>query len=237
MSLEVRHWPGPAAFLLVHGLASNARTWDGVAERLAAAGRGVVAVDQRGHGRSDKPDDGYDFATLTGDLVTVVTALNMAPVVAVGQSWGGNVVVELAACHGAIVRGVAGVDGGTIELSQRFDSWADASKALSPPHLEGMLRDKIEDEMRRMHGDWPEAGIQGALANFETRDDGTVAPWLSRDRHMRILRELWHHRPSAVLPTLTAPVLLVDATDHGADHDIHAQKPDLVARLLLERFP
>ncbi len=57
--------PGPAPFLLVHGLASNARTWDGVAARLAAEGHPVVAIDQRGHGLSDKPDDGYDYATVT----------------------------------------------------------------------------------------------------------------------------------------------------------------------------
>ena len=46
-------------FLLVHGLSSNARLWDGVGRRLAAAGHQVVAVDQRGHGRSEQVADGY----------------------------------------------------------------------------------------------------------------------------------------------------------------------------------
>ena len=41
-------------FLLVHGLSSNARLWDGTARLLAAAGHQVVAVDQRGHGRSEQ---------------------------------------------------------------------------------------------------------------------------------------------------------------------------------------
>ena len=49
-------------FLLVHGLSSNARTWDGVAAGLAAAGHEVVAVDQRGHGHSDSATDGYTTA-------------------------------------------------------------------------------------------------------------------------------------------------------------------------------
>ncbi|HEY5472951.1 MAG TPA: alpha/beta fold hydrolase, partial [Candidatus Limnocylindrales bacterium] len=40
-----------APFLLVHGLASNARLWDGVARRLTEAGHRSVAVDLRGHGR------------------------------------------------------------------------------------------------------------------------------------------------------------------------------------------
>ncbi len=42
-------------FVLVHGLASNARLWDGVATALVAAGHPVFAVDLRGHGRSSKP--------------------------------------------------------------------------------------------------------------------------------------------------------------------------------------
>ncbi len=58
-----------APFLLVHGLASNARMWDGVGEELARLGHPSVAIDQRGHGRASKPDDGYDFGTLTNDLL------------------------------------------------------------------------------------------------------------------------------------------------------------------------
>ncbi len=36
----------PVPFLLVHGLASNARLWDGVAQHLAKRGHRVVAIDQ-----------------------------------------------------------------------------------------------------------------------------------------------------------------------------------------------
>jgi alpha-beta hydrolase superfamily lysophospholipase len=51
--LAVRRWRADGApILLVHGLASNARTWDGVAEALVAAGHDVAAVDLRGHGAS-----------------------------------------------------------------------------------------------------------------------------------------------------------------------------------------
>ena len=61
--LHVRHWPGEpdrTPFLLVHGLSSNARLWDGVATRLAAAGYPAYAVDLRSHGESERPPDGYD---------------------------------------------------------------------------------------------------------------------------------------------------------------------------------
>ena len=75
--------------LLVHGLASNARTWDGVAATLAAAGHEVVALDQRGHGRSEQAADGYSTAQCAADLVQLIELLGFtgerAPVVA-GQS-------------------------------------------------------------------------------------------------------------------------------------------------------
>ena len=59
VSLHARDWGGNGqAVVLLHGLASNARIWDGVAPRLAGAGLRVVALDQRGHGASDQPASG-----------------------------------------------------------------------------------------------------------------------------------------------------------------------------------
>src|SRR5262249_809727 len=126
--------------LLVHGLASNAHLWDGVSEHLAKAGHPVAAVDQRGHGRSSKPDAGYDFPTLTADLLLLLDALHWtgagAPWVA-GQSWGANVVMELAVLCPESTTGLVLVDGGSIELASRFADWATCAAALAPPRLEG----------------------------------------------------------------------------------------------------
>ncbi|MDQ1426431.1 MAG: lipase, partial [Acidimicrobiaceae bacterium] len=97
VTLVVRRHDGDGRpFLLVHGLASNARLWDGVADHLAAADHAVVTVDQRGHGQSSKPDHGYDFATVVADLVALIDALDLDRPIVAGQSWGGNVVLELA---------------------------------------------------------------------------------------------------------------------------------------------
>ena len=101
-----------AGFLLVLGLASNARLWDGVAHRLAGAGRTAVAIDLRGHGRSDKPDTGYDFATISEDLRLLIGAIGLDRPVLVGQSWGANVVLDFAVRHPDLTRGIVLVDGG-----------------------------------------------------------------------------------------------------------------------------
>lgn len=230
VNLHVRTWEDGTAtpFLLVHGLASNARLWDGTAAALHAAGHPVAAIDLRGHGLSDKPDDGYDFATVTGDILDVVDGLGWSRPVVVGQSWGGNVVIDLAARHPGATTGVACVDGGTIDLRARFERWEECAVALAPPQIAGTPVAAIEAMLRQLHPEWPETGIQGALACFEVHHDGTVAPWLTRDRHLRILRALWEHDPGALYPSITDPVLLCPAAD--GDHDWTARKRDEIER-------
>ena len=266
VALHVRRWDGGdrRPMLLVHGLASNARLWDGVAHHLRAAGHPVAAVDQRGHGRSSTPDDGYDMGGVVEDLRRLLAHLDERlgwdrPVVA-GQSWGGNVVVELAATHPGLTAGVVGVDGGAIELAERFESWEACAAALRPPNLVGTARADLERMLRSSHPDWPDSGIQGTLACFEVRDDGTIAPWLTLERHLLVLRGLWEHRPSQRFAVIEEPVLLLGA-DAGAggdwheakvqghavaaaslrrgrvewlrgDHDLHAQHPERVADVL-----
>src|SRR3954454_23357094 len=100
LNLHILRWDAAqddVPFLLVHGLASNARTWMGVGRALAEAGHPVVAVDQRGHGLSEKPTTGYGFDEVTADLRALIEALGLRRPVIAGQSWGGNVVLELAA--------------------------------------------------------------------------------------------------------------------------------------------
>lgn len=247
--------PHRIPFLFVHGLASNARLWDGVGDELAAHGHASSAVDQRGHGGSDKVSNGFDFATLVDDLDAVIAATFDRPVIAVGQSWGGNVVLELAAARPQLVSGVVCVDGGFIKLSDSFTSWDAVSEQLAPPPLEGMLRTDLELGMRRWLNDFPPSGIAAQLANYQELDDGTVRPHLARDSHMTILRFLWEHDPDALAARVHQPVLViaasggVEGTSGRADefakqlrsgsvvwmdahHDVHAQYPEDVAELL-----
>jgi pimeloyl-ACP methyl ester carboxylesterase len=228
VSLHALVWRGGAerAFLLVHGLSSNCRTWEGVASQLHDAGHPVAAVDLRGHGQSDKPDEGYDFRSMTADLRAVIAALGFERPVVVGQSTGGNLAVELARRSSGCLSGVVGIDGGVIELSTRWPRWEDCESALAPPRLAGTPVAKVRESMRRAHPDWSDWGLEATLANLEVLADGTIRPWLTHDRHIRLLRALWEHRPSEFLDDLDVPVLLI--------HAAHVQQPAAVADLLLQ---
>jgi pimeloyl-ACP methyl ester carboxylesterase len=59
----------------------------------------VVAVDQRGIGLSDKPEDGYDTGTLAGDLVKLMDALGHPRFALYGTDVGMPIAYALAADH------------------------------------------------------------------------------------------------------------------------------------------
>jgi len=219
VELSFREWdrPMPAdsgprrlPLLLLHGLASAAIIWDLTAPLLARERR-VVALDQRGHGQSDKPNDGYDFATIVADALAAAEALGFGERFAVaGHSWGANVALELAAAHPERVAALALVDGGFGMLRQRPGAtWEDVSRNLAPPQFAGTPAETYLGWVRSSIPRWrPELG-DIALSIVELRPDGTVGPRLARANHMRILRAMWDEDPDAIFGAIRAPVLYV----------------------------
>lgn len=257
VELTVDLFPGDGLpFLLVHGLSSNARLWDGVAARLGEAGHPCILVDQRGHGRSTRTGDGYDFATLGRDLARVVDATVGGAVVAVGQSWGGNVVLEFARRYPDLALGVVCIDGGFIDLKAEFDTWESAWDRLAPPAFDGMGWAELRARAAARFVGWPTWAVEAQLANFEELPDGTVRPRLPRETHEVILQHLWNHEPDRAAVEVEVPILVVAVDDDTpgkkgrverfagrvphcrvvwarGHHDLHAERPELVADLLM----
>jgi len=92
--------------LLVHGWPENWYAWRLLMPALARDFE-VVAVDQRGIGLTDKPQDGYDTGTLAGDLVALMEALGHQRFAVVGHDTGLIIGYALAADHPDRVERVA----------------------------------------------------------------------------------------------------------------------------------
>ncbi len=209
LNFHVLDWGGHGKWLVgLHGLASQAHIWDLVAPRLSDAFH-VVAVDQRGHGLSDKPDSGYDFATITSDLDAILTAQKIDRAVLAGHSWGGNVALQYAVDHPDRVSGLVLIDGGFLQIGDRLD-WPTVEKFLEPPDLIGTPLDEFRAGMKLWMGAaWsPEAGAI-TLQNFDVREDGTIAPRLRKANHMQVVRAIWEHRPSELWAQVQCPVLMI----------------------------
>ena len=84
--------------LLVHGWPQTWYAWRLLMPALARDFT-VVAIDQRGIGLSDKPQDGYDTGTLASDLVAVMDALGHQRFAMYGTDVGMPIAYALAADH------------------------------------------------------------------------------------------------------------------------------------------
>jgi len=91
---------GPAngdLIVLLHGWPQTWYTWRNVMPALAGAGYRVVAVDYRGAGESEKPQGGYDKATMAADIRALVRELGGSHVNLVGRDIGVMVAYAYAA--------------------------------------------------------------------------------------------------------------------------------------------
>ncbi|MGB8645529.1 MAG: alpha/beta hydrolase [Anaerolineae bacterium] len=213
LNFHYRDWGGQGTpMVLLHGLASTAHIYDLVAPLLAEHFR-VAALDQRGHGESDKPETGYGFGEIGADLLAFLDAMQFARPVLVGHSWGGNGVLQFAAAHPDRAGALVMIDGGFIDMQSNPEmTWERTREQLAPPQLAGMNVEEFRNRIKKWTGRmWSAEVEQVVLANFEILPDQTIRPRLSFDRHMQILRALWEQRPPELYPEIRCPVLLLPA--------------------------
>ena len=79
--------------VLCHGFPESWYSWRHQIPVLAKAGYHVVAPDQRGYGKSDKPHEieEYNIFKLTGDIIGLVQALGKKEAIIIGHDWGAPV--------------------------------------------------------------------------------------------------------------------------------------------------
>ncbi|OWW05200.1 alpha/beta hydrolase [Rhizobium sp. R72] len=78
---------GPTVILL-HGGLGNAGNWGNQVPALIAAGRQVVVIDSRGHGRSTRDTRPFHYAQMAEDVLTVMDRLELEEAALVGWSDG-----------------------------------------------------------------------------------------------------------------------------------------------------
>jgi pimeloyl-ACP methyl ester carboxylesterase len=222
LKFHVIDWGGRGDWIvLLHGLASQAHIWDLVAPKLIDSFR-VIAIDQRGHGLSDKPETGYDFASITHDLDRILAASAIERTILIGHSWGGNVAVQYAVDQPSRVSGLVLVDGGFLQIPDHVD-WPTAEKMLEPPDLIGTPVAEFRANLKIWQGAaWSPRAEDIIMHNFEVRADGTIAPHLKKSNHMQVVRALYEHHPSELWARVQCPVLMLPAVA-SPPYDARAQ--------------
>jgi pimeloyl-ACP methyl ester carboxylesterase len=134
---------GGIPIVFCHGFPELAFSWRHQIAALAAAGRWVIAPDQRGYGLTERPDavEAYDIEALTGDLVGLLDHLGAEKAVFCGHDWGGIVVWQMALRHPERTAGVIGLNTPLIPRPP-FDPIA-------------IFRQRLGDEMYMVHFQTP----------------------------------------------------------------------------------
>ncbi|RVD37785.1 alpha/beta hydrolase, partial [Mesorhizobium sp. M8A.F.Ca.ET.023.02.2.1] len=87
IALNVRETGNGPLMLFFHGITSNSAVFTPLMARLSDRFT-TVAVDQRGHGLSDKPESGYEANDYADDIAGLIRTLDRGPAILVGHSLG-----------------------------------------------------------------------------------------------------------------------------------------------------
>lgn len=199
--------------LLLHGLMGRASHWASTARWLSGRHR-AVALDQRGHGRSDKPPEApYTREAYVSDAEAVIEQLGLAPVTLIGHAMGALTAWQLAAKRPDLVGGLIICDMRASALgaaSQR--EWDDWFRTWPVPFatLSDVRKWFAEDDP------WLERPSPGRGEFFAEvmaeRADGW-RPVFSR-RQMLVSRETWVHDAHwEELAQVRCPTLVVRGLD------------------------
>lgn len=154
MIQETRRW-GPASkdsVVCLHGVAHHGGVFERLGKRLAERGHSVVAVDLRGHGKSDRKPP-WNTETHVDDLQETIDALEIETATLIGHSFGGRIAAAFAVQAPETVRRLGLLDAGL---------GIDPDRALRSAEIERL--------------DWSFATVDGAVNAFLSSDSMVAAP-------------------------------------------------------------
>lgn len=214
-----------APVLLIMGLGMNATGWWRTVPVLVQAGLQVLAFDNRGVGRSERPPGPYSVAQMADDAAAVLDAAGVQRAHVYGISLGGMIAQELALRHPLrVARLVLGATtpGGARAISppeRTLRFFASRGQMTAEESVWASVPYNYAPRTRREHGDWIAQDIVQRL-RFPVQADGyqaQLAAALGHDAYER-------------LASVSAPTLV-----------LHGQQDAMIdpgnARLLAQLIP
>jgi lipase len=130
---------GPDPVVCLHGITAQHRAFNAAARYLGPS-RGLVGVDLRGRGGSDKPESGYGLEAHASDVARVLDHLGLESAVLVGHSMGGFVALKTALEFPERVRALVLLDGGWPRVETRAEEMTEEEKEEAAALEEGLAR-------------------------------------------------------------------------------------------------
>jgi pimeloyl-ACP methyl ester carboxylesterase len=170
-SLRYLERPGKGTpLVLLHGLGDSADQFEPVAKRLPD-NRRLLALDQRGHGGSFKPDGGYSPFDFADDVKVFLDALDIPSAHLFGHSMGGRNALLLAALHPDRARCLVLGDIGPEEDPADIEATRSFFDALPDRFA---TSEEARAHLRRRKPGYSEKNLELLMRNLESAPDGTL---------------------------------------------------------------
>jgi len=206
--------------VFVHGWTLSSAIWRGQLDWLAGQGLRAIAYDRRGHGQSAKPETGYDYETLSGDLATVLEQLDLKEVTLVGHSMGSGEVVRYLARHGTTRVARVMLVGPTTPFA--------LETADNPEGVDKAIYDEL---VAALQADRPAYMTSGMPAFLGAHPDKATVDWAmaialqaTLDAEVQCLRALTETDFRPDLAAVTVPTRIVYGTADAPIIPVHARR-------------
>jgi len=141
--------------ILIHPFAASAEIWEPLVKDLSQNYQ-LIAMDCRGHGKSEKPHDPKQYGIeMVNDVVRLMDHLGIKKSIIIGYSMGGSIAMKMLTEHPDRIR--LAVIGGSLGFT-KYESEHDEVPLLGPNLLSGMPLS--EAMIASAPPDWPKPGPQ-----------------------------------------------------------------------------
>lgn len=143
--------------ILLHGGTATVSSWYGHIPTYAKHFR-TIAVDSRGHGKTDNPANELNYATMADDVAAFIQALGLNAPIVLGFSDGAQIALELGIRHPAQARALV-LGGAYYRFSEQYqaglrsfgfegpDSWnANTIRAVSEEWANSLQQEHTRDD-------------------------------------------------------------------------------------------
>jgi esterase len=208
LRLHCLDWGGRTGqtLLLLHGFMGHAHVWDDLAATLRS-GYHVIALDQRGHGKSQWSAEGaYGLEDHFADLAQIMERLNLDNLVLIGHSMGGRNALFFAACRPEKVQGLIVIDSRPGSNPRSADALRQLLKVLP---LQAASLDEIVSSIHKHYpGISPEICYHLATYGYRKTAEGKYIPKCDPQMSLRCenqgccVEEIWSFLKNVTCPTL-----------------------------------
>jgi N-formylmaleamate deformylase len=204
--------------VLIHGITDDGLCWAPVAEVLANE-YDITMVDVRAHGKSDAPDDGYDYKTIATEIVGLINELKLEHPVVMGHSMGAMISLTLAGLFPKLPRAII------LEDSPAF--WRTRPPSQEDLDFRSGMRLWFNDVKRKTHDEL----LKAVRSDNPNWPEAELGPWIDSKHRFSLKITQLIDAPDAIpanfpslLKQVTCPTLVITAgTERGAsltDEDV-----------------